>query len=131
MFAVVFFSSCMSVQLFELIWVERVMANYINPIFLRLNACSGDGYSVCIHLLTRHGEIYIREDMPGSCLCLMRQRSLSSLNQTLRPCFISQSFNLNSLLSEVREAIRPVSSSTWTMEGSRCLGHRKAGKGWI
>ncbi len=111
------------------IWDERVKANYINPISLMLNACSGDGYSVCIHPLTRHGEFYIREDTPGSCLCLMRQRSLSSLNQTLRPRFISQSFHLNSLLSEVWEAIRSVSSSTWTTEeGWACWVIRKLTK---
>lgn len=93
-----------------------------NPIFFGLNACRGDWYRVCIYLLTRHGEFYIWEDMPGSCVCLMRQSSLSSLSwayyakQTLRPCFISQSFSLNNLLSEVCEAISSVSSCTCTTE---------------
>lgn len=105
-----------------------------NPIFLGLNAC------VCIYLLTRHGEFYIREDMPGSCLCLMRQRSLFSLrwayytNQTLRPCLISQSVHLNSLLSEDWEEISSVSSSTWTTACWTSLslsGSSDVDKGWI
>lgn len=117
-----FFSSCMSMC--AIIWFGVKCHGQSgpitwNPIFLWLNACGRDGYSVCIYLLTRHGEFYIREDMPGSCLCLMRQRSWRwayYANQTLRPCLISQSFHLKNLLSGIWEAISSVSSSTCTTE---------------